>query len=168
MKRTGIAVLLVLLSMCGAFAAPPAKEMRSTQPITIKSNELSTDSKGRTATFTGKVTARQGDLTIYSDRLVVHYREGGGEVDKVEAFGSVRIVQQDRLATAREGVYFNLEQKIVLTGEPKVFRGDDVVSGKVITYYVDEEKSVVTGGPDARVEAVIHPKEKGKNGGSKP
>lgn len=42
-----------------------------------------------------------------------------------------------------------------------------MISGKVITYFVNEERSVVTGGGDSRVEAVIHPTDKGKNGGTK-
>lgn len=166
MKRLLFAFLLLFVLGGSALAAPPAGE-RGKEPITIKSNELSTDSKNRTATFTGKVTARQGDLTIYADRVVVHYKQEGGDVDRVDAVGNVRIVQGDRLATAREGVYLSAEQKIVLSGEPKVFQGENTVSGKVITYFVNEEKSVVTGGPDGRVEAVIHPKSKAGDGGSK-
>lgn len=166
MPRTFLVLLLFLAFVVPASAAPQTGE-RGRQPITIKSNELSTDSKNRTATFIGKVTARQGDMTIYADRLVVRYKEEGGDIDKVEAFGNVRIVQGDRLATAREGVYLSGEQKIILTGDPKVFQGENTVSGKVINYFVNEEKSVVTGGPDSRVEAVIHPKEKGADGGAK-
>lgn len=165
--RVTAAVLLILLTFWGTLhSAPLQKGVRQDEPITIKSNELATDSRNRTATFIGKVIARQGDLTIYSDRLVVHYKGDGNELEKVEAFGNVRIVQGDRLATAREGVYISSEQKIVLTGDPRVFQGENEVSGKVITYYVNEEKSVVTGGPDGRVEAVIVPKERGKDGRS--
>lgn len=164
MKRTLTAFILLLAFTVTAPAAQPLAGGVGGKPITIKSNELSSDSKSRTATFTGKVTARQGDLTIYADRLVVRYKEDGGDVERVEVFGNVRIVQGDRLATASEAVYLSSEQKIVLTGDPKVFLGENTVSGKVITYFVNEEKSVVTGGPDSRVEAVIHPKDKGKDG----
>lgn len=167
MRRVFFFVLLLAVLGGRVDAAQLLSDDRGGQPITIKSNELSSDSKSRTATFSGNVTARQGDLTIYADRLTVFYGAAGGEVEKVEASGNVRVVQGDRLATAREGVYLNKEQKIVLTGSPKVFQGENAVSGKVITYYVNEQKSVVTGGADARVEAVIHPKEKGKDDGKK-
>lgn len=167
MMRIFTVMLLLLASLAVANAAPLLKGDRQGQPVTIKSNELSSDSKSRTATFSGKVVARQGDLTIYSDKLVVYYKEEGGDLDKVVATGNVRIVQGDRLATAREAVYQSAEQKIVLTGDPKVMQGENTVTGKVITYFVDEERSVVTGGPDTRVEAVITPKEKVKNGGQK-
>jgi lipopolysaccharide export system protein LptA len=141
---------------------------RTDQPISIKSNELVTDSKGRTATFIGKVQAKQADITIYADKLVVNYSEKGGEVDRVEAFGNVRIVQLNRIGTAGRAVYQNKEGKISLYDNPRVNQGKDVVSGKEITYFISEEKSVVTGGPDTRVNAVIYPKGKGKDGDKKP
>jgi len=163
------ATIIMFLSLIGySVALYAAGDNRSGQPITIKSNELVTDSKGRTATFIGKVQAKQQDITIYADRLVVHYAEKGGNVDKVEAFGNVRIVQLNRIGTGGHAVYSNKEGKISLSDNPKVYQGKDVVSGKVITYFIAEEKSVVTGGPDSRVNAVIYPKEKGKNGDKSP
>ena len=157
--------LFIAAALCSAQAAPIE---RNSLPIQIKSNELLTDNASRTATFIGKVSARQGDVTIYSDKLVIHYSSGEKEVDKVEAFGNVRIVQENRLGEADHAVYENKAGKITLDGNPKVVQGEDAITGNVITYFVDEQKSVVTGGPDKRVNAVIHPKEKGKSGGTKP
>ena len=157
--------LFLAAALCSAQAAPVE---RNSLPIQIKSNELLTDNASRTATFIGKVSARQGDVTIYSDKLVIHYSSGEKEVDKVEAFGNVRIVQENRLGEADHAVYENKAGKITLDGNPKVVQGEDAITGNVITYFVDEQKSVVTGGPDKRVNAVIHPKGKGKSGGTKP
>jgi lipopolysaccharide export system protein LptA len=162
MRNTAIILFLCLTTYCGILHA--ADENRARQPINIKSNELVADSKGRTATFIGKVVARQQDITIYADKLVVYYGEQGGDVDKVEAFGNVRIVQQNRIGTAGHAVYSNMEGKISLSENPKVHQGKDVVTGQVITYFISEEKSVVTGGPDSRVNAVIYPKGKGNDG----
>lgn len=159
-------VSLALVAGLGSALAAPAE--RNSLPIQIKSNELVTDSAAKTATFIGKVSARQGDITIFSDRLVIHYGAKGQDVEKVEAFGNVRIVQGNRQGEAGHAVYDNREGKIVLDDKPKVFQGEDVITGKIITYFVDEQRSVVTGGPESRVEAVIHPKEKGKSGGAKP
>ena len=162
-----IPICLALAACCAsALAASPE---RNSLPIQIKSNELVTDNTSRTATFSGKVSARQGDVTILSDKLVIRYGAAGQDVEKVEAFGNVRIVQGNRHGEAGHAVYDNKKGEIVLDGSPKVFQGEDVITGKVITYFVDEQKSVVTGGgPKERVEAVIHPKEKGKSGDAKP
>ncbi|HLO26540.1 MAG TPA: lipopolysaccharide transport periplasmic protein LptA [Geobacteraceae bacterium] len=167
MKYRYRAIIFALLFSAGLCAAQAATGERNNLPIQIKSTELLTDNAARTATFTGKVSARQGDITIYSDKLVIHYSAGDKDVDKVEAFGNVRIIQENRRGEAEHAVYENKAGKIILDGNPKVVQGEDTITGKVITYFVDEQKSVVTSGPGEPVKAVIHPKDKGKNGGAK-
>ena len=152
-----------------ASSAPPAatSKNRSSLPITVKSNEMNADNIANTAVFTGKVVAKQGEVTIFSDKLVVSYADKGGDVDKIEAFGNVRIVQLNRTGFSEQAVYENSTGRIVMTGSPRVVQGDDSISGKIITYYVDDEKSYVTsdGDPKARVEAVINPAARKKDAG---
>ena len=144
------------LAISSSDAAPGEKKSNSNLPITIKSNELSADNKGKIAVFTGKVVAKQGDVTIFCDKMKVYYGTVKGEVDKIEADGNVRIVQENRTGLAAHAIYDSKEGKITLTGgSPKVMQGTDTVSGEVITYFIDDDRSSVTGG---RVEAVIHPK----------
>ncbi|HXC93775.1 MAG TPA: lipopolysaccharide transport periplasmic protein LptA [Geobacteraceae bacterium] len=140
---------------------------RSSEPITIKSDSLVTDNGRKLATFSGNVAARQGDLTIYSDRFVVVYSEAGNEISTAEVTGNVRIVQGPRRAQADHGVYDAKSSTIVLDGNPKVFQNNDTISGKVITYYLDQDRSEVTSGSGKRVEAVIYPQGKGSDGRSK-
>lgn len=150
-------------------AETPAHKDRSSLPITVKSNEMTADNKGKIAIFSGKVVAKQGDITIFSDKLVVSYADKGGDVEKVEALGNVRIVQLNRTGFADQAVYDSRNGRIVLTGTPRVVQGGDSISGKVITYYVDDEKSDVSSGgdPKARVEAIINPPARKKDAGSR-
>ncbi|HJV34448.1 lipopolysaccharide transport periplasmic protein LptA [Geomonas sp.] len=160
-KLFTLALLLLLASpVCGAQAVRK-------EPLKIKSDTLQTDNQQKTAVFEGKVVARQGDMTLYADKVVVSYSGDGKELSKVEAFGNVRILQGNREATGAHGIYEPKEARIILDGSPKVVQGDDVVTGKVITYYVNEQRSVVTSGPKQRVEAIIHPGEQ-HDGKSKP
>ena len=142
---------------------------RSNMPISVKSNEMTADNKGKTAIFSGKVVAKQGDITIFSDKLVVNYADKNGEVEKVEAIGNVRIVQQNRIGFADNAVYDSHNGRIVLTGTPRVVQGGDSISGKVITYYVDDDKSDVSSGgdPKSRVEAVINPSTRKNDAGTR-
>jgi lipopolysaccharide export system protein LptA len=156
--------LALLLFGSAAWGAPAATR----EPLKIKSDTLHADNDKKTATFQGKVVAHQGDLTLYADRLVITYNEAGKDLAKVEAFGNVRVLQGSRQATSSHAIYDPKEAAIHLDGSPapRVVQGEDVVTGKVITYYVNEQRSVVTGGPNQRVEAVIHPGS--KDVGSKP
>ncbi len=157
-QSTIILVIIVLMTASAVLAAPAVRKATSSQPITIKSDELVADNKGKVAVFTGKVVAKQGDVTIFCDKMTVHYGAVKGEVDKIEADGNVRIVQENRTGTAAHAVYDSKEGKVILTGgPPKVMQGADTVSGEVITYFIDDDRSSVSGG---RVEATIHPKSK--------
>jgi lipopolysaccharide export system protein LptA len=162
MGKSLLVWLLLSALAPAAFAAPAA----SREPLKIKSDTLKADNENKTATFEGKVVARQGDLTLYADRLLISYSGAGQELSRVEAFGNVRILQGNRQASGAHAVYEPKEARILLDGSPKVVQGEDVITGKLITYFVNEQRSVVTGGPAQRVEAVIHPG--GKNVGPKP
>ncbi|MBK5276664.1 MAG: lipopolysaccharide transport periplasmic protein LptA [Desulfuromonadales bacterium] len=151
-------MIMTGLAASAVYAASIPHKGSADLPITIKSNDLTTDNKGKTAVFTGKVVAKQGDLTIFCDKMTVYYGKTEGEVDKIESDGNVRIVQENRTGLASHAVYDSKQGQITLTGgNPKVKQGEDTVSGEIITYFIDEERSSVTGG---RVEAVIKPKPK--------
>jgi len=154
-----VSMIISLVASQAMAASPgnPAYKDRSNLPITIKSNELSADNKGKTAIFKGKVVAKQGDITIYSDTLTVNYGNDKNDVDKIEANGNVRIVQGNRIGTAANSVYDSKLGKITLTGNPKVMQGADTVTGKIITFFINEDKSVVSGDGDSRVNVIIQP-----------
>jgi lipopolysaccharide export system protein LptA len=153
-----VTVIMLVLCLAGSVEAKgPAPLLRNSQPIQLKSDHLATDSTNRTARFTGRVTAQQGDLTILCDELVVRYAEKGNDVEDVTATGNVRITQGERSAFAGRAVYDNKGGMIRLDQSPRVQQGDNTIVGATIDYHVNELKSVVSGGPGQRVEAVIRP-----------
>jgi lipopolysaccharide export system protein LptA len=110
--------------------------------------------------FEGDVVARQGDLTLQSDRLDVALDTETRELRTVLARGHVRIQKGEVVATAEEASYEAGTGVVVLTGGPKVWRGKDVVAGARITLYLAENRSVVEG-----ARAVLFP---GKPAGREP
>jgi len=159
-------LLVLCFSGSLALATPSAKgsaqKDRSNLPITIKSTQLSADNKGKTAIFTGKVVAKQGDVTIFSDKLTVYYGDNKGDVDKIEADGNVRILQENRIGLASHAVYESKAGRITLTGKPRprVMQGADTTTGKTITYLIDDERSIVTGDVNEPVVTTIHPQDR--------
>ena len=152
-----VVALLSLVLAGGVDAKEAGALLRSSQPITVKSDHLASDTTNRTATFSGRVIAQQGDLTIVCDQLLIRYAVKGSDVDEVVASGNVRISQGERLAFAGRAVYDNAAGVIRLEDKPRILRGEDTINRALITYYVNESKSDVTGGPGERVEAVIRP-----------
>jgi lipopolysaccharide assembly outer membrane protein LptD (OstA) len=64
-------------------------------PTIITSESLTADNKAKTALFTGSVIAKKADTTIYADRMLVYYSEGGSgsNIDKIESDGNVKLVR---------------------------------------------------------------------------
>ena len=67
------------------------------------------------------------------------------------------MVQEGREARAAHAVFYNLEQRIVLSGGAELEQGENTLKGETVTIYLRENRSVVTGGKDGRVRAVLHP-----------
>ncbi|RMG89463.1 MAG: hypothetical protein D6708_09910 [Candidatus Dadabacteria bacterium] len=72
----------------------------------------------------------------------------------------MRIRRGEVLATGREALYDAGRGTVVLQGDPKVWRGNDVVAGERITLFLAEDRSVVEG-----ARAVIYPQGQGAGEG---
>jgi lipopolysaccharide export system protein LptA len=162
--RKRIAVLGFLVLVAAASSSPgqerrvPRGEELGSRPIEILADRLSADSVRNSVTFEGNVVAKQGDVTLHADRLFAEYSRGAGVIERILAEGNVRAIQEDKEARAARAMFFNLEQRIVLSGDANLTQGGNTVNGETVTIYLRENRSVVTGGEGGRVRAVIQPK----------
>ena len=94
---------------------------------------------------------RDAPVTVDADQLENLQKEG------LTVFtGNVRIITKDcRTGTAKRAEYYDAEQRVVLIGDARVWRDDNVVTGERITIYLAEDRSIVEGG---RVKGVFYPK----------
>jgi len=109
-------------------------------PINITSETLTTDNKAHTALFEKNVVAKTTNLTIYSDKMLVYYKEDGGTVTKIEATGNVKVLKESRIITSKSAIYYADEDKVIFTGEPRAMDGDNVVTGTKITYFMGTDR----------------------------
>ena len=157
---------LFLIGCClvffqAAWGAPPSNLVNkhdSKQPIQVTSNSLQADGTANRVRFIGNVEVRQGNVTIYAPEMVVLLRGEGRDIERIEAPAGVRVVQEGRMASGKKGVYFAKEEKIVLSGNAHVQRGEDSLDGDEITVFLNSNRSVVTSQKGSRVKAVFHPK----------
>lgn len=137
-------------------------EIKTQGEIRVVADRMEAETLRNKVIFSGNVRASQNDVVIYAQKITLYYTRGEqgtqNGIDRAEIEGDVRIVQQERMATAEKGLFLNNERKIVLSGSAEVHQGGNVVKGDEIVYLLDEERSIVKSAPDSRVKAVINPK----------
>jgi outer membrane protein assembly factor BamD len=127
------------------------------QPIDITSDKVETYSKENLIVFKGNVMAQQKDMVIHADSLDAIIIEGGKGIEKVIAGGNVKIQQGLRVASCNKAIFYNIDQKVVLTGDPKVWEGNDMVTGDEIIFDIEKNQMEVKGGSSGRGKAKIFP-----------
>ena len=127
------------------------------QPIDITSDKVETYRKENLIVFKGNVIARQKDIVIYADSLEAVIIEDGKGIDRVTAGGNVKIQQGLRVAHCQKAIFYNRDQKVVLTGDPKVMEGDNVVSGEEIIFDIEKNRIEIKGGTSGRGKAKVQP-----------
>lgn len=133
-------------------------------PIEITSDRVETYSRENLIVFKGNVTARQKDMVIYADSIEAVIIEDGKGIEKIIAAGNVKIQQGLRVANSQKAIFYNLDKKVVLTGDPKVWEGNNVVSGDEIVFDIEKDRLEVKGGSGGRGKARIHPREETEKG----
>jgi lipopolysaccharide export system protein LptA len=153
------------------------------RPIITEANTLELDNKNKTATFKGNVVAKQEQkgkepLYIYCDKMVIYSSEEtekkpasskskGDEkknltqqVDKIVASGQVKIYNDKDRATGETAVFYNADQKIILSGKAEFWQGKNLIKGEEITVWIKEDRALVTSKGSNRVRAVIYQEDK--------
>ncbi|HDN94818.1 MAG TPA: hypothetical protein ENG76_01900, partial [Nitrospirae bacterium] len=113
--------------------------------ITITSETLTTDNKSNTAIFEGSVIAKTTDITLYSDRMIVSYSDAENSIKEIHAIGHVKVLSKERVIFSEEASYFNKEEKIIFTGNPKAIEGNNVITGTQIIYFLQDDRTLIEG-----------------------
>jgi lipopolysaccharide export system protein LptA len=145
---------------------------------TVISQRMTFKNQQSQAVYDGAVVLTRGTLVVYSDRMVVSFRNqeasdskkasdppkagtapakgpdtvSNRAVSQIEATGRVKIERDAGNATCQKAVYYRDEDKIVLTGDPVAWDKGTRVSGKRITMFLAEDRTVVEGGSHVRIE----------------
>jgi len=159
MNRSVLFCLFWLSLLTAPVLAADELPQPSSLPIEVTAKQLEADQLQRTAVFSGDVVAKQGDITLYSDQLVIYSLPDEDQVDRLEAIGQVRVVQLDRVATAERAIYRQQQETLELYGQAEVQQGQNRVSGDEIVVYLGENRSVVKS-DGGRVKAVLFPQQK--------
>lgn len=163
-SRTLPALLVSGLLWAGAVWAagvPGAAAWKTgSEPLQVDAKTMTHNAKENVIVFDGEVVAHQGPMTLHADRVEVRVDPKSQEIRTVHATGNVRLLKEDLVAVGEAADYEAAAGVAVLTGNPKVWRGKDVVAGEKITVFLSDNRSTVEG----RVKAVLFPPAKKEAG----
>ncbi len=166
-------ILPTLIMMFPSSVLPEAPQKQNkggdTGQMVIRSNTLEIDGKQSIVivTFIGDVDAKGDDFTINCQKMLLYYNnnpsgnDAGKEksrIEKIIAKGRVKISQPDGgLAMAEKAIFYQNDEKVVLTGKPKVKQENYFVEGCKIILFLKEKRHVVESCGDNKIKAVIYP-----------
>ncbi len=135
-----------------------SKRKSTRAPVQFESKALQAMKDQNRVMLKEDVIVTQGDFRLEADEATIYFDPVTREANKVIAVGRVKAFKSDPelkqrvKAECNEAVFHNQERKMILRGNAKLWRGEDLVRGKQITYELD------TGWIKAdRVEGVVQP-----------
>ena len=181
--RLAIALLLFL-----GLAALPAQAERADRdkPVNLEADRITVDDAKQVHVFEGRVQLVQGSLIIRTEKLVVTQDAEGfqrgvayGGDNGLAHFRQKREGKNEYIEGDAERIEYDGKKEVAqFFARAHVKSGLDEVRGQYISYDGKSENYVVTNGPggtvvapsegkDARVRAVIQPKNKDAKSGAK-
>lgn len=152
MKRTLplFSLLLAATMLIAAGTDPVAGALKSKNgkargTTTITSDRLEFDYKDYVALFEGHVKVVDPQFVLTSDKMLVFFANTN-DVTRLDAIGHVKMTSLDRTATCGKAVYTRSNGAIVLTQDPVVSKGQNVLRGEKITVWVGDQRVDVEGG----------------------
>ena len=126
-----------------------------TASLDVAATRMTFDSKTRTFMFEDKVRVQRCTMTILCDRLQVIQDTSQQNIDRIIATGNVQIQQGHRSAAAERAEYSEAQQRVVLTGNPRVWdtQERDELRGEEIVLLLHEEKVLVK-----QAHVLFHPR----------
>lgn len=153
--------LLLALSLAPAAALGLTSDRD--QPIRIQADSVVIDERQRVSTYEGRVEFSQGSLHVTAARVEV--RRNGEGVEQVVATGTPVTYRQrpddsrEEIRGSAERVDYQATRSIVeLTGNARLWRGEDEFSGPRIVYEAQRNLVRAEGQSKGRVSATIQPR----------
>lgn len=145
------------------------------EPVKIDADRLEMRDKDGVAIFTGNVSVVQGDTTLRSGQMTVHYKkdEEGNQpqpaatglassaIDRLEVDGKVYIKTGTQVATGDKGTYDAKTQMLTLEGSKVVLTdGDNIATGCKMIANMNTGKAFLEackGASKGRVSIIMSP-----------
>ena len=96
-------------------------------------------------------------MVLQADKVEVHPKEGGKEIERIVAAGNVRVITGSRSSLSDQVEYLEALDLLILSGNAKVIDGQNTITGPLIRVYLKEDRAEVEGNTVERPKFLFHP-----------
>jgi lipopolysaccharide export system protein LptA len=128
-----------------------AKGRRERVSSIARAGALAYEEAARRATYTenAQVGGPQGEM--HAARIELYLRPSGNELERVEAYDDVALLEQRRKTTGTRLTYFGDDDRYVVLGTPvRIVECSQETTGRTLTFYRDTDRIVVDGNEQIR------------------
>ncbi|MCT4635060.1 MAG: hypothetical protein N4A31_02275 [Rickettsiales bacterium] len=139
------------------------KQVKDESITNIKSDKFDVFWSKKTGHFLGDVILTKNGTVVEADKMIVILNPKTDKLDKVRAYGKVRITDKDIIATGEYGEYLVATEILTLKDHVKLYKDNNILSGELLHYNFATKKADLVGAPKIsknRVSAVIIPEKK--------
>lgn len=157
---TGFALTSLALLATGAGGdaarAQSLANHNSNAPVDISANSIEVQDRSDRVVISGNVRVNQAGLTLTAARMTVAYtRQGGTEINRLDATGGVVVAKGDERATGNVAIYDLDRRLITMVGNVELRQRGNRLSGGRLLIDLNSGRATVDGrgaarGPDGR------------------
>ena len=136
----------------------PGEGDLTTKPrVTITCDgQMDIDYKKNFAIFYDNVKVIDKNSVMFANKMHVYFDPVTNQMVRAIAYGDVEIITSDKRAVGDKAVYVEKTHTMVLTGNPYVYRENDVITADKITFYTEDGRMVC----EPRAKLVLFPSKK--------
>lgn len=164
--KTALAGAAGLALLLPAMPAQAQLSNSSNEPITIDADNSRIEENR--AIFSGQVDARQGDVRVLTDEMIITGKRNSGvsenanDIETIDAVGNFYYITPTQEVRGDKGIYQRATNDFTITGNVILLQDDSVVTGDKLIYEIDTQKARMVSdckgrkcGPKNRVRVLI-------------
>ena len=154
-------LLILLIILVFAPLLTGAKKDATNAPVKVQADEMRYYGTERKSTFHGNVVAVSDNYTLTADDVTV-FLDKANEISKIKCVGNVNFRSDDIISISKQADLDQKKKVAVITGNVKVWQGENYLEGEKVFIYYEEERIIVDKGTNKRVTIIFKPTDEGK------
>ena len=125
------------------------------EQIKIISDKLEIIRSENISIFSGNVYAIEGNLEIWSEKLIVTSNKDESEVKEINADGDVKIVREELSINGDKARYDPIQNRLFVSGRVEVLQNQSIILCDKIIVDLENSSSIMSSDSNKRVKALI-------------